>query len=160
ASHAAWERPAPGVWGTLRSPLGGSGPIRSPPLTYTSTTSHEDRVGSSCSYMGTRLRDDLTRCLGSPGRNLTKNFCRSHRRETRWAVCWFPGGSANNSVHYVRVRRAILGVRPLEVEIMAIFAYGPKQIRSLESTLAAKLPKNAANRPRAELTRYIKERFA
>jgi hypothetical protein len=43
---------------------------------------------------------------------------------------------------------------------MAIFAYGPKQIRSLESTLAAKLPKNAANRPRAELTRYIKERFA
>src|SRR5512138_2336889 len=41
---------------------------------------------------------------------------------------------------------------------MAVFA-SPKQVRSLERTLAAKLSKNDANRPRAEITRYVKERF-
>jgi hypothetical protein len=41
---------------------------------------------------------------------------------------------------------------------MAVFA-SPKQVRSLERTLAAKLSKNYANRPRAEITRYVKERF-
>jgi hypothetical protein len=42
---------------------------------------------------------------------------------------------------------------------MAIFAYSPKQVRSLELTLAAKLTKNDASRPRAQLNRYVKERF-
>jgi hypothetical protein len=47
-----------------------------------------------------------------------------------------------------------------EVDVMAIFTYSPKQIRSLELTLRAKLSKSALNRPRAELDRYVKERFA
>src|SRR5215471_12894885 len=46
-----------------------------------------------------------------------------------------------------------------EVKIMTRFAYGSKQIRALESTLAPKLPRNVANRPLAELNRYFKERF-
>jgi hypothetical protein len=42
---------------------------------------------------------------------------------------------------------------------MAMFAYGPKQLRSLELNLEEKLPKDAAKRPRAELERYFKERL-